>query len=181
MYALKVELLIFIKVYPIGYAYGCCVLYVLLKVFYEIMWRTYWYSSSSLHRHWVCVWFYRDKRKILTDMGKIDWYQTTIKYNHVYTWCINLGMYCIITRAYYLAEKCSCLFNHMLGKATLIARFMGPTWGPSGAGRTQVGPMLVPWTLLSGQSYYKGISITSSTNWHLSVNPTCVTKLMCSC
>ena len=32
----------------------------------------------------------------------------------------------------------------------LIARFMGPTWGPSGAGRTQMGPMLAPWTLLSG-------------------------------
>ena len=31
-----------------------------------------------------------------------------------------------------------------------IARFMGPTWGPSGADRTQVGPMLAPWTLLSG-------------------------------
>ena len=30
----------------------------------------------------------------------------------------------------------------------LIARFMGPTWGPSGADKTQVGPMLVPWTLL---------------------------------
>ena len=32
-----------------------------------------------------------------------------------------------------------------------IARFMGPTWGPSGADRTQVGPMLAPWTLLSGK------------------------------
>ena len=32
----------------------------------------------------------------------------------------------------------------------LIARFMGPIWGPSGADRTQVGPMLAPWTLLSG-------------------------------
>ena len=38
-----------------------------------------------------------------------------------------------------------------LTRATLIARFMGPTWGPSGADRTQVGPMLAPWTLLSGQ------------------------------
>ena len=27
---------------------------------------------------------------------------------------------------------------------------MGPTWGPPGADRTQVGPMLAPWTLLSG-------------------------------
>ena len=32
----------------------------------------------------------------------------------------------------------------------LKARFMGPTWGPSGADRTQVGPMLSPWTLLYG-------------------------------
>ena len=27
---------------------------------------------------------------------------------------------------------------------------MGPTWGPSGTDRAQVGPMLAPWTLLSG-------------------------------
>ena len=32
-------------------------------------------------------------------------------------------------------------------KPQLIARFMGPTWGPSGADRTQVGPMLAPWNL----------------------------------
>ena len=32
----------------------------------------------------------------------------------------------------------------------LITRFIGPTWGPSGADRTQVGSMLAPWTLLSG-------------------------------
>ena len=27
---------------------------------------------------------------------------------------------------------------------------MGPTWGPPGADRTQMGPMLAPWILLSG-------------------------------
>ena len=32
----------------------------------------------------------------------------------------------------------------------LIARFMGPTWGPPGADRTQVGPMWATWTMLSG-------------------------------
>ena len=31
----------------------------------------------------------------------------------------------------------------------LIARFMGPKWGQSRADRTQVGPMLAPWTSLS--------------------------------
>ena len=33
---------------------------------------------------------------------------------------------------------------------SLIARLMGPTWGPAGADRTQVEPMFPPWILLSG-------------------------------
>ena len=33
-------------------------------------------------------------------------------------------------------------FQQKKGKHTLITRFMGPTWGPPGADRTQVGPML---------------------------------------
>ena len=33
---------------------------------------------------------------------------------------------------------------------TLQTRFMGTTWGPPGAVRTQVGPILPRWTLLSG-------------------------------
>ena len=33
---------------------------------------------------------------------------------------------------------------------TQIAKFMGPTWAPSGSCRPQMGPMLAPWTLLSG-------------------------------
>ena len=39
-------------------------------------------------------------------------------------------------------------------KLILIARFVRPTWGPSGADRTQVSPMLVPWTLLSGYVHF---------------------------
>ena len=31
-----------------------------------------------------------------------------------------------------------------------IAKFIGPTWGPPGSCRPQVGPMLAPWILLSG-------------------------------
>ena len=34
---------------------------------------------------------------------------------------------------------------------SLIARFTGPTWGPSGTDRTQLGPMLAPRTFLAGQ------------------------------
>ena len=39
-----------------------------------------------------------------------------------------------------------------LSLLTLIARFMAPTGGPPGADRTQVGPMLTPRILLSGQA-----------------------------
>ena len=35
-----------------------------------------------------------------------------------------------------------------------IARFLGRIWGPSGADRTQMGPMLAPWTLLSWTKYH---------------------------
>ena len=62
-------------------------------------------------------------------------------------------------------------------KSSLIARFMGQTWGPSGADRTQVGPMLVPWTLSSGIISRAGTSnyipqilwdvITCPCHWHL--------------
>ena len=31
-----------------------------------------------------------------------------------------------------------------------IEKFMGPTWGPPGSCRPQMGPMLAPWILLSG-------------------------------
>ena len=34
--------------------------------------------------------------------------------------------------------------------ASQIARFIGPTWGPHGSCRPEMGPMLAPWTLLSG-------------------------------
>ena len=37
--------------------------------------------------------------------------------------------------------------NDLISK---IAKFMGPTWGPPGSWRPQMGPMLGPWTLLSG-------------------------------
>ena len=58
-----------------------------------------------------------------------------------------------------LMLSCSWLIDSL--EPSLIARSMGPTWGPSGADRTQVCPMLAPWTLLSGM-YENDISDTAS-------------------
>ena len=49
--------------------------------------------------------------------------------------------------------------NDKFWYTTQIARSMGPKWGPSGADRTQVGPMLAPWNLLSG---YKNVWATTA-------------------
>ena len=68
-------------------------------------------------------------------------------------------------------------------RTPLIVRFMGPTWGPSGADRTQVCPMLAPWTLLSGTApmtwakpsskCYSAVWITGS-SWNKSVDIFCL-------
>ena len=47
----------------------------------------------------------------------------------------------------------NCVINICITR-TLIARFIGQTWDPSRADRTQVGPMLAPWTLLSGECFH---------------------------
>ena len=43
--------------------------------------------------------------------------------------------------------------SHQLCGISQIARFMGPTWGPPGSCRPQLGPILAPWALLSGMIF----------------------------
>ena len=51
-----------------------------------------------------------------------------------------------------------------------IARFIGPTWAPSGSCRPQIGPMLAPWTLLSGTFRHDDVM----TSMHFPRHRTCV-------
>ena len=51
----------------------------------------------------------------------------------------------------YLSRMPSCQNYHLDIHLTQITKFMRPSWGPSGSCRPQVGPMLAPWTLLSGK------------------------------
>ena len=52
------------------------------------------------------------------------------------------------------------------GQRTPDSKIMRPTWGPSGADRTQVGPMLAPWTLLYGTSFI----LATMYDWFISSN-----------
>ena len=69
--------------------------------------------------------------------GQVQWPSHELPLGMMHWWIIGNSAYLL------------CL----LGSITIItqiARFMGPTWGPPGSCRPQVGPMLAPWTLLSG-------------------------------
>ena len=51
--------------------------------------------------------------------------------------------------------------------STQIAKFVGRTWGPPGSCRPQMGPMLAPWTLLSGQfTWFLWFELILSTGWN---------------
>ena len=58
------------------------------------------------------------------------------------------------------------------GKTSQIAKFMGPTWGPHGPYRPQMGPMLAQWTLLSGVMFitsfligWDSVYVTFNNTW----------------
>ena len=56
------------------------------------------------------------------------------------------------------------LWWYEASKFTQIATFIGPTWGPAGSCWPHMGPMLAPWTLLSGQYILFSLAI-SLTHW----------------
>ena len=51
-------------------------------------------------------------------------------------------------------------------RITPDSHFMGPMWGPPGADRTHVGPMLAPWTLLTGTLYMVTVTVDIPTVLH---------------
>ena len=59
-----------------------------------------------------------------------------------------------------ISTKTVLVVTYALYSTTQIAKFMGPTWDPSGSCWLQMGPMLAPWTLLSGCISHK-ISLES--------------------
>ena len=61
---------------------------------------------------------------------------------------------------------------------TQIAKFMGPTWGPPGSCRPQMGPMLAPWTLLLGDSTADLLSLRLLINYN-TAHETCTKFSFC--
>ena len=67
------------------------------------------------------------------------------RYIHTHTSKVLIACLCITQNIYYNIVGPDEYYS-----STQIAKFMGPTWGPPGSCWPQMGPMLAPWTLLSG-------------------------------
>ena len=64
-------------------------------------------------------------------------------------------------------------------KPPQIARFMGPTWGPPGSCRPHVGPMLAPWTLLSGPQPHLPPVMSTKPSKRLRTFELCICTYVC--
>ena len=110
-------------------------------------WFRYWLDPSQATNNYLKQWW-------LVNQCIYVWLGCNgLKLCHMkqkYISCVGPGKF---QGNYSQYNACSCpgfLCWQIVNNLSLIAWFMGPTWGPSGADRTQVGPMLAPWTLLFG-------------------------------
>ena len=121
---------------------------VLLSWPAETLWSAKWIMNISITIfHWIS--------NLIRNIVSWEGCQTSIKHNtnwrclETLHWFVYLSIYLFII---YLL-----IYSFINSLASPIARFMGPTGDPSGADRTQVGPMLAPWALLSVM--YKYVSV----------------------
>ena len=113
-------------------------------------WRSYWPSCLSASLGHIEL-NHRVSLVVFTGSSSVIQYSD---WSHVFSMKNDIQriigpLFSIVRNMHYSIDLPGFLAFYIIGKTALIARFMVPTWGPSGADRTQVGPMLVPWTLLS--------------------------------
>ena len=70
-------------------------------------------------------------------------------------------LYCLFSSLFRLTTK----KTSKLRITAHLAKFMRPTWSPPGSCRPQMGPMLAPWTLLSGRPFVR----KSTSHWWISL------------
>ena len=91
---------------------------------------------SNWSKRWLPVWY------------PIHIWQVSLQLSCGNSW--QIWMWLKVSNLYFCKIKISHNPRNVLKGQSQISRFMGPTWGPPGSCWPQMGPMLAPWTLLSG-------------------------------
>ena len=91
-----------------------------------------------------------------TQFTLVRLYSTEITFYHYVSWFLEYKLprtlfHTSAHGGFYIVDMSSlCTLHCVCFRPTQIARFTGPTWGPTGSCRPLMGPMLATWTLLSG-------------------------------
>ena len=117
-------------------------------------------TSCIIHRYMTCLLFHRVSS---SQRGPL---RTRINRSVIYI--SRFYAFCFFSISFHRLRTLQTLHTQIMLSTPLIAmkdpdrKVHGPTWGPSGADRTQVGPMLAPWTLLSGDIHFNHMSRQSN-------------------
>ena len=101
------------------------------------------FRHQFLFKHHIVFWFLFRWQGTIVRMA-FHWFHCK-----VYVWCSSPYL-----SLFGASHRNDAIHHHL--KPFQIARFMGPTRGPPGSCRPQMGPKLAHWTLLSGIAKAKG-------------------------
>ena len=107
----------------------------------SIWWRHHEFSTKRVHCYWMKSRYWR-----LINATIYMFYTSIIlpeQKLRTHTLAVFSYVNSVQFRSYRLRKKTQSSHSQ-------LANFMGPTWRPPGSCRPQTGPMLAPWTLLSG-------------------------------
>ena len=90
----------------------------------------FWNVYTLIHYKAICKYFR------LTINSDVLWHPSPISQDEFKVWIYKISSWW---------QKITC-------RQTQIAMSMGPTWGPPGSCQPQMGPILAPWPLLSGEA-----------------------------
>ena len=136
---------------------GWCSILMWLSDMFKVI--SSWAKWIMISKSWLCLmWehFHRDHLVVVV-LFPTEYKQWRTEHMSNITTTINIddpvGGHQRSQRLIGLATTSSVLYLwSSMVKQTQIAKFVGPTWGPPESCWPQMGPMLAPWTLLSGKS-----------------------------
>ena len=108
-------------------------------LFKEIVYKIYntsnniWYNQQNYKLHWCSDKYFMETMNLIINHCRFS------------VWCYTTTKILKFREKYFIVHCKGC-------NPLLIPKFMGPTWSPPGADRTQLGPMWATWTFLFGMS-----------------------------
>ena len=118
---------------------SCCLYHQLL---YQVDWIRKWTAIKFQTAHVINLLYHNTALKLKKLIGKQCWHSSRVPDLVLQRWKPKLSM----CTSFNNSNK----FIPVFSNTPQIAKFMGSTWGPAEPCRPQMGPMLAPWTLLSG-------------------------------